>query len=224
MTSVVREPALVLIVRDPRIDYKTRRAIFDRGLDGSEQTFAWRTRMSKSDRLEVVWPVPTQIPDRDAWNVVYETLKVDGPSPSLYDAVMHVRRDEAHPAPCRYADAAAVAGVRAASSGSRRAVIVLLTVSDVDFSLRSADSVRHYLQRIHVPLYVWSLGDVRPPLLPPDAVWGDTVDVSSPKKFHVAVSRLLDDLERQSVVWLEGTHLPQDIVLAEAKDGLTIAR
>ena len=94
-------------------------------------------------------------------------------------------------------------------------MVLLLSGSDVDFSARSADSVRRYLERIHVPLYVWSLGETRPPLLSPAGAWGDFVDVSSHGKFHDAVSHLLDDLERQSVVWLKGSHLPQDIVLAD---------
>ena len=35
----------------------------------------------------------------------------------------------------------------------------------------------------------------------------------------------LDDLDRQSVVWLKGSHLPQDVVLADfGGDGLAIAR
>lgn len=229
VTSVVREPALVMMVRDPRIDSRSRQSLIDRDALSftsgiSERTFAYRTRMNKSDRLEVVWPVASQIPDRDAWNVVFETLKVDGPSPSLYDAIAHVRGQEVQPSPYRYADATAVAGVRAASSGSRRAVVLLLTGSDVDFSVRTAESVRHYLARIHVPLYVWSLGETRPPLLPPAAAWEESVDVSSPSKFRDAVDRVLEDLDRQSVVWLKGSHLPQDIVLAEGKDGLAIAR
>jgi len=156
--------------------------------------------------------------------VVFDTWNVEGPSPSLYDAVMRIRGQQAQPSPYRYADAAAVAGVRAASSGSRRAVILLLTWTDDDRSLRSADSVRHYLERIHVPLYVWSLGEVTPPLTLPASAWGDYVDVSSPTKFRGAVNRLLEDLGRQSVVWLQGIHLPQDIVLSDAGDGLAIVR
>jgi len=75
-----------------------------------------------------------------------------------------------------------------------------------------------------VPLYVWSLGEVTPPLTLPASAWGDYVDVSSPTKFRGAVNRLLEDLGRQSVVWLQGIHLPQDIVLSDAGDGLAIVR
>jgi len=230
VTSVVREPALVLMVRDERLDDSELRKMFfalsaGPGV-GSQRlrSYEWRTRMGKSDRLEVVWPIPKQVPDRDAWNVLFETMKLDGPSPSFFDAVAGVHGPDQAPAPRRYADAAAVAGVRAAASGSRRAVVLVLTWADEDRSLRSAESVRRYLQRIHVPLFVWSLGETKPPFRLPASAWGDYEDVSSPGKFLDAVHRVLDDLDRQSVVWLKGGHLPQDIVLADAGDGLAIAR
>lgn len=228
VTTVAREPALVLMVRDEHLDDSELRSVFLSLAMGSGsqrlRSFQWSTRMSKSDRLEVVWPIPRQVPDRDAWNVLFETVRLDGPSPSFFDAVVGMHGPDHAPSLRRYADATAVAGVRAAASGSRRAVVLLLTGSDLDFSARSAESVRHYLERIHVPLHVWSLGEIKPPLRLPASVWGDYEDVSSPTKLHAAVDRLLDDLDRQSVVWLKGSHLPQDIVLDDAKDGLAIAR
>jgi hypothetical protein len=228
VTSVVREPADVLMVRDERLDDgELRKMLLFLALGSGSQrvrSFEWSTRMSKSDRLEVVWPIPRQVPDRDAWNVLFETVKVDGPSPSFFDAVVGVHGPKRAPAPCRYADATAVAGVRAAASGSRRAVVLVLTSADDDRSVRSAESVRRYLQRIHVPLYVWSLGEINPPFRLPASAWGDYEDVSSPARLHAAVDRVLEDLDRQSVVWLKGSHLPQDIVLADAGDGLAIAR
>jgi hypothetical protein len=216
------------MVRDERLDdAELRKMLLSLSLGSGSQrvrSFQWSTRMSKSDRLEVVWPIPKQIPDRDAWNVLFETVKVDGPSPSFFDAVVGVHGPYHPTAPRRYADATAVAGVRAAASGSRRAVVLVLTGDDDDRSVRSAESVRRYLQRIHVPLYVWSLGEIKPPLQLPASAWGDYEDVSSPSKLHAAVDRVLQDLDRQTVVWLKGSHLPQDIVLADAGDGLAIAR
>jgi hypothetical protein len=35
---------------------------------------------------------------------------------------------------------------------------------------------------------------------------------------------LRQDLDRQSIVWIEGHHLPQEIVLAEGEDGMTLVR
>jgi hypothetical protein len=229
VTSVVREPAVVLMVRDEYFDLAERRKIFSsegNAFDGQRaRNASWHARLGKSDRLEVVWPAPTQVPDRDAWNVLFDSNRIEGSSPSLFDAVMADHRSRHRNASCRYADAVAVAGVRAAASGSRRAVVLLLTESDDDQSLRSADSVRRYLERIHVPLYVWSLGEVEPPARLPASDWGSFEDVSSAGKFQKAVDHVLDDLDRQSVVWLKGSHLPQDIVLMNTGgDGLTIAR
>ena len=43
-------------------------------------------------------------------------------------------------------------------------------------------------------------------------------------KLHQAATAVQNDLRRQSIVWLEGRYLPQDIVLVDAGDGVEIAR
>ena len=124
----------------------------------------------------------------------------------------------------RFADAVAVAGVSAAANGSRRAVVLVLGEGDQDHSSRTAGSIRHYLERIHVPLYVWSLSREKPPQRPPAAEWGEFADISTVGKLHDAASRVQNDLMRQSIVSIEGRHLPQDITLVDAGDGIGIAR
>ncbi len=49
-------------------------------------------------------------------------------------------------------------------------------------------------------------------------------DISTVGKLHDAASRVQNDLARQSIVWIEGRHLPQDITLVDAGDGIGIAR
>ncbi|HEY1435608.1 MAG TPA: hypothetical protein VGG65_09550, partial [Thermoanaerobaculia bacterium] len=96
--------------------------------------------------------------------------------------------------------------------------------NDQDHSRRTATSIRHYLERINVPLYVWSLARENEQAKVPAAAWGQFDDTSSVIKLHQAANRVQNDLRRQSIVWLEGRHLPQDIVLADAGDGIEIAR
>ena len=36
------------------------------------------------------------------------------------------------------------------------------------------------------------------------------------------IERLVDELDRQWIVWLDGTHLPQDITLAPEAEGITM--
>src|SRR5215467_6420348 len=47
---------------------------------------------------------------------------------------------------------------------------------------------------------------------PAAAPRGKYEDTSSPDKLLGAVNRLFENLDRQSVVWLRGSHLPQDVV------------
>jgi len=116
----------------------------------------------------------------------------------------------------------AVAGLRAYGSYSRRAVVLVLGSSGPDQSRYEPGPVRRYLERLRVPLYVWSL--VAPGSHPPAAAaWGQAEDASSWPALEQAVGRLRRDLDRQSIVWLEGRHLPQQIELAAGEDGLELA-
>jgi hypothetical protein len=124
--------------------------------------------------------------------------------------------------PRRFADAVALAGLRAFGGYSRRAVVLVLGSDVSDESLYKPGAVRRYLELLRVPLFVWSLA-------PPEkrsrafADWGEIADVSSMNGLEHAVDKLHDELEHQSIVWLEGRHLPQDIELTGAADGMTLA-
>jgi hypothetical protein len=96
----------------------------------------------------------------------------------------------------RLADAVAVAGTEALREPRRRAVILVLN-GEEDKSRYHADTVRRYLQRLGVPLYVWSLtGATTHP------AWGKLEDVSTNERMRDAVKRLQHDLDQQRVAWL----------------------
>ena len=97
--------------------------------------------------------------------------------------------------------------------------MLVLGETDQDHSSRAPASIRRYLERIHVPLYVWSLSREKPPKRPPAAESNEFEDISTVGKLHDAASRVQNDLARQSIVWIEGRHLPQDITLVDAGDG-----
>ncbi|MBV8519736.1 MAG: hypothetical protein JO197_20255 [Acidobacteria bacterium] len=111
----------------------------------------------------------------------------------------------------RIADAVAVAGVQAMVDARRRAVVVLLD-EPIDLSHHKGIAVRRYLERIGVPLYVWSLRGTTPALA---SDWGTVTDVSSYDKLRAATRELRDDLDRQRVVWLRTG--PLEALRAEAK-------
>ncbi|HVE69920.1 MAG TPA: hypothetical protein VNI54_01025 [Thermoanaerobaculia bacterium] len=96
----------------------------------------------------------------------------------------------------RFADAVAVAGTEALREPRRRAVILMLN-GEEDQSRYKPETVRGYLERIGVPLYVWSLaGPVR------GKAWGEVTDVSTNERLFEAVRRLEKDLQPLRVAWL----------------------
>ncbi len=120
-------------------------------------------------------------------------------------------------------DAVALAGVQAHASTRRRAVLLLLGDSPSLEQAYSAEAARHYLQLLRVPFYVWSLGSE------PRSEWGDVQTVplagdfsKGHKIFKRAVETLREDLDAQRIVWLEGSHLPQNIELAPQAVGLRL--
>jgi hypothetical protein len=119
----------------------------------------------------------------------------------------------------RIADAVAVAGLQAAAGNDRRAVVLVLGGEAQDVSRYDVSTVRRYLESIRVPLFVWSLYGPDPPGA---AAWTSPAekadDISNLFKLERAVSRLKAELAGQQIVWLDGRHLPQSVVLgAEAK-------
>jgi hypothetical protein len=79
-------------------------------------------------------------------------------------------------------------------------------------------TVRHYLEAIHVPLFVWSLENPR--RNPGVASWGDVEVISSIPRLSKAVAELRTELASQRIVWLEGRHLPQSIALTPEAKGI----
>ncbi|HVG23654.1 MAG TPA: hypothetical protein VND45_05825 [Thermoanaerobaculia bacterium] len=96
----------------------------------------------------------------------------------------------------RFADAVAVAGTEALREPRRRAVILMLN-GEEDQSRYKPETVRRYLQRIGVPLHVWSLlGPLRA------SAWGEVENISTNEQLLQAVRRLQRELDQQRVAWL----------------------
>ncbi len=124
---------------------------------------------------------------------------------------------EAHGPALRIADAVAVAGLQATADNRRRTVVLVLGGNVRDSSHYSPETVRRYLDSVHVPLFVWSLYGS-----PTPRGWGGSEDVSTLEKLELAVDRLRTALDSQRIVWLEGRHLPQSIVLTPAARGVEL--
>lgn len=98
----------------------------------------------------------------------------------------------------RFADALSVAAVSALVDAKRRAVVLIYT-GEQDDSRHPAAVVRRYLERIGVPLRVWSLVDITPAMT---AEWGEITDITSITKLTAATEELRKLLEEQRIAWL----------------------
>ncbi len=109
----------------------------------------------------------------------------------------------------RLADAVAVAGRGVAQRDRRRAVVLILG-EGADSSALTPAVARRYLKTVHVPLLVWSTA---PPTAEAEARWGKIQELTTASELEREIKKLSTLLDRQSIVWLEGFHLPQQISL-----------
>jgi hypothetical protein len=118
----------------------------------------------------------------------------------------------------KLAGAVAVAAVRAAGDGSPRVVVLAISEGAVDLSRYRPEAVRQYLRSLRVPLVVWSVDGSEI-----QGGWGPAVDISTPNNLERACRRLMKELHRQWIVWVEGRHLVSEIVLDEEALGIRLA-
>jgi hypothetical protein len=118
-------------------------------------------------------------------------------------------------------NAVGVAAISATARDRRRAVVLLLGAEEDDESPLEVKNVRGFLRYLRVPFFVWSLTTEVTPVA---KRWGPVEDVSTNGLFDAAVSSLSKYLDRERIVWVEGTHLPQQIELAAGAKGIRLAQ
>jgi hypothetical protein len=213
VVAVEDGPAQVVVVRD-RTAREARNALGGGPrffLKAESERFFGSIRLAGKDRVRFVWPVPQRFNDRVlSADLFPSTTDMTMSLGSFHWILTRTYMAEGSDSAQRFADAAAVAGLEAFASSTRRAVVVVLGAA-ADSSRLSPEDVRRYLSRLRVPLFVWSLVDRsnRPDL----ASWGEVVDVSSTARLSKAVRDLRNSLEEQRVLWIHGKHLPQEISL-----------
>jgi hypothetical protein len=123
--------------------------------------------------------------------------------------------------PIRVFDAAAVAGQEAAAENRRRAVLVVLPGNAKDKSRFAPAMIRRYLAALHVPLFVWCLG--RPERRSAAEAWGEPIRVlRAESDLQRAYGELLDTLDSQRIVMVDGRLLPQSIALSPKAAGMEL--
>jgi hypothetical protein len=234
VVAVEQGPALVCVVRGPSVAPALkalgtggrttlvtlpggrRLPQFDR--DASRNAMA----LEAEDRLRFIWPMPRSLATSPGSELFDRSRDFPGSGGGVAWLLTRVEHPEQHPRAVNLADAAAVAGLEAAASGSRRAVVLVLGDEKLDASRYSPASIRRYLDAIRVPFFVWSLRSLA--TQPLAKQWGEVEDVSSAERLALAVERLKDELASQRIVWLEGRYLPQEITVSEKATGLELAR
>lgn len=182
--------------------------------------FVGSALLKKDHRLRLVAPCPVAIPRGDLEFTLFPTSREIKPeSGGLVRALSEVRPDKCFPEDQMLADAVAVAGLTASTSGRRRAVVLILSRSPKDRSSFRPGQVRRYLERLGVPFEVWSVDKE----VGESGGWGSAVCVSNPTRLGRAYGRLGKRLDRQRVVWLDGLHLPQSIRLHPKLKGVRLA-
>ena len=78
-------------------------------------------------------------------------------------------------------------------------VVVIGSAPAPDVSVHRPDLMRRYLERVGVPLRVWSLTGPRPDLA---ESWGEVIDVSTAAQLLAATEDLRQELSSQRVAWL----------------------
>jgi hypothetical protein len=220
VVAVEEEGGTVVIVRDSG----NREA--SNALEGYRYAVPLAFRGSRLDmrlgdgiRTRLLWPIAKHYDDPRIASDLFES------SPDFAESLHWILTRVYHSLGTvprqRFADAAAVAGLVAFGSSSRRAVVVVLG-SPPDESGYAPEAVRHYLATLGVPLHVWSLVD--PATRPEFARWGPVADVSTVDRLRKAFRALKADLRSQRVVWFEGKHLPQKIERTERAAGVELLR
>jgi len=229
VAAVETGPALLWVVRDSSADEAARhlgrrgRQVFTSrwGSAGQVPGGDLKLRLEADDRMRYVWPRPVAIAGSVLPTELFPTSRA-----FLAEKVgLHWLLTSVHnPAPenvgARFADAVAVAGVNAYAGLQRRAVLLVLGQADADQSQYAPEAVRRYLARLHVPLFVWSLGSPSPAA----AAWGEVRDVSTTIGMLQAFADLRQELASQRIVLVEGRLLPQEIEPAAEGGSIELVR
>ena len=120
-------------------------------------------------------------------------------------------------------DAIAAAGLSAAASQKRRAVVLVTADCAAAQGDRSSETVRQYLEELQVPLHVWMI-EPKPKRQAAGGFCADVENVSTARRLLRAVKNLRRTVKQQRIVWVDGRHLPREIGLSPQAQGMRLAR
>jgi hypothetical protein len=210
--TVETASAMVILIKDPDwIDRLTRFAMFfsPRGIGAtpSQSGARWDSAAIRNEAAldrdtteRILWPTSKRIVEegRPTTFLFEPSNDVDASAGGMLWLLTRTYSGKPVSGPRQFADAVATAGVMAIARGQRRAVVLLFD-DRADQSVYPAATVRRYLARIGVPLFVWSISGPRPDLA---NSWGPVDDVSTVDRLEAAAGRLRRALAAQRVAWI----------------------
>lgn len=218
--TVERTDALVVMVKDPSDAADVVRQLRLVPISPFDREFIRTlTQLDPDTTARVVWPVPQRFRGEGTTGsaMFAHSQDFDGSKTTVADLLAMTRHPAGNADNAAFADAVAVAGVKAFAEARRRA-IVLLVSDTADQSIHPPAAVRKYLTSIGVPLFLWSASGPRPDLA---GSWGEVEDVSQREKLSDAIDRLRRTLDGQGIVWLPVDALTALRVKADPKCGVT---
>ena len=195
--AVEKPDALVLFVRASDAFLARRKLRIMSGGGPERIANIYRSFGLPDTQMRFIWPSARQVQvneSHSAVNLFHRSQVADGSDGPLRMLTLYGPEAVSE----QFADAVAVAGVQAIGGAKRRAVVLVLG-EEKDESRRSPAEVRRYLERIGVPLLVWSLGKITPEM---KKAWGDVTDVSTTDRLYNATERLRKMLDEQRIAWL----------------------
>ena len=217
INAVEKPEATLIIVRDPDPSYITAALLSTGVFDGLIDTVALRAAapLDGDTTMELMSPAADQAvaPDKPT-AILFPSVPNRNSREGLYWFLTSAKmRGDT---PRRWADAVAVAAVKAVSSGRRRAVLLVLG-KQPDGSLHAPAAVRQYLAALGVPLFVWSVFGRHA-----DSAWGEVEDVSTLEKLEAATESIRRALDTQRIAWIYAD--PITALHAEVREGCGYAR
>lgn len=218
VVAVEKGPMDLVMVQDQAEGFQTRFfRLAQEVLSLSEQRGRANVRFTKEgDRLRVLIPTAETPPEA---TVPAQTFPLSGDlsitrRPFINSLGFSVR-SKAVPegGRQRLADAVALAGLIASANHRPRAVVLMHRGESQDESFYTLDQAREFLERLRVPLAVWT-PDRRDPATV-DGAWA----LSTTNKLFQASTDLRIHLDRQAIVWVEGRHLLHTVGLGRAAAG-----
>lgn len=217
VAAVERPPARVVAVRDVR-----ERRWLTSIPAGKMRSWAFAGLPSGDDAIGLMSTRPEILPTATGVSHVY-TLRLMAGVDADYAIAGILASPEAGTDPDEQllSDAVASAGLAAAAGGLRRAVVLVTSATSRPAHELGAAAARHLLEALHVPLRVWSTNSGALPAL--RQIWGTATDVSRSDRLATAGRELRRAVNRQTVAWIEGEHLPQHIGLDTSRTRCRLA-